>query len=239
MTLGAMQPYLFPYLGYFQLMEHVDTYVFCGDMQYMRQGWINRNRICIHKDQVHFFTFSVIKDNYRKNINQRHYANLKTDSEKLKRYLFQSYKKAVNFEEAYAVLEKVLEFPDDNVACFNMNANSVIARYLGIETEITCTDDIKDDAFLHMFHRSGREERVVQLCNYFHAETYVNAIGGTSLYHKDYFAKNGIELQFMQIGDIHYGQFGEGFISNLSIIDVMMHNKAGAIKPLLKKYQLQ
>ena len=69
MTIGIMQPYLLPYLGYFQLMDCVDKYVFCGDMQYIRWGWVNRNQLRIHnKKQTYFFTFPVVKDDHKKKI---------------------------------------------------------------------------------------------------------------------------------------------------------------------------
>lgn len=239
MTLGAMQPYLFPYLGYFQLMDCVDTYMFCGNLQYMKSGWINRNNICIHKDQRYLFSFSVVGDDHKKNINQRYYKDLKADCNVLKRHIYQTYKRAANFDEAYMVLEEALDFNIDNVAYFNMNADYIIARYLGIETEIQCTDTIDDEIFWYNFNQLEREKRVVYLCNYKKADTYVNAIGGIPLYHKEFFFKSGVELKFLRMNNIVYSQFGKEFASNLSIIDVMMHNKIDDLKLMLKKYQLE
>lgn len=239
MTLGAMQPYLFPYLGYFQLMDCVDIYVFCGGLQYIRCGWVNRNRLRM-RDAARYFTFSVAKDDHRKNINQRHYSNLKADCDKLKREIFQYYKKAVNFEEAYSVLEEALAFPEDNVAGFNINADSVIARYLGIQTKIVALDLVEDEEFCQRFEQSEREERCILLCRHFNAGVYVNAIGGTKLYHRDFFAEQGIRLQFLRMNDdITYDQCGDGFVSSLSIIDVLMRNRIEDIKLLLKRYRLE
>ena len=77
------------------------------------------------------------------------------------------------------------------------------------------------------------------LCNYKKADTYVNAIGGIPLYHKEFFLKSGVELKFLRMNNIVYSQFGKEFASNLSIIDVMMHNKIDDLKLMLKKYQLE
>lgn len=240
MTLGIMQPYLFPYLGYFQLMNCVDKYVFCGDMQYIRWGWVNRNRLRIHnKKQTYFFIFPVVKDDHRKKINERYYQNLKRSCDKLKRSLYYDYRRAANFEEAYSVLEEAMDFPKDNVAFFNMNANYTIARYLGIETEISCTDTIKDKSFWYKFEQLGREERVVYMCQYYSADTFINAIGGTTLYHKKTFKDNGIDLFFLRMNDIVYPQLRNEFIPNLSIIDVIMYNKIDKVRSLLKMYQLE
>ncbi len=241
MTLGAMQPYLFPYLGYFQLMSCVDIYLFCGNLQYIRHGWVNRNRIFVdHKKQeTRYFTFSVVKDDYRKNINQRRYSDLKKDCDYLKRNLFQIYRKAPNFEEAYNIIEEAVNFNDDNVSNFNVNVNSVIARYLGIRSRFINVDVIEDKGFIANFCQSNCEERVIYLCKYFNANCYINAIGGTSLYHKDVFLDNNIKLGFLSTDDnIIYRQQGKEFVPNLSIIDVIMNNKVSDTKRLLKKYQI-
>lgn len=241
MTLGAMQPYLFPYLGYYQLMNYVDVYLFCGGLQYINRGWVNRNQIVINhkKQEVHYFTFSVKKDNYKKNINQRRYSNLKKDCDYLKRILFQNYRRASNFEEAYSVIEEALSFKDDNVADFNVNANSVIAKYLGIKSQIINTDTIQDERFWMDFDRSDYEKRVIHLCKYFKAGGYINAIGGMSLYHTRIFSDNNIELGFLKMNDnIIYLQHGAKFVPNLSIIDVIMNNKINETRKLLERYQI-
>lgn len=240
MALGAMQPYLFPYLGYFQLMNCVDTYLFCGNLQYIKRGWVNRNRIFINakSNEIHYFTFSIAKDDYKKNINQRYYSNLKEDCEKLKRHLYQNYRRAINFEEAYHIIEEILQFHNDNVAFFNMNASYKIARYLGIKTRITCTDLVDDPFFLNKFYELDYENRVIYMCHYFNEKSYINAIGGASLYHKNIFADNHIDLKFIRMDDITYPQFRDNFVPNLSIIDVIMYNKIETVKMMLERYQI-
>src|SRR5581483_11840060 len=49
-----MQPYLFPYIGYFQLMHAVDRFVVADDLSYIKQGWINRNRLLINGEAAYF-----------------------------------------------------------------------------------------------------------------------------------------------------------------------------------------
>lgn len=240
MALGLMQPYLFPYLGYFQLIAYVDTYVFYGNVQYIKNGWVNRNQIFVNvsKNQTHYFTFSVAKDHYKTNINQRHYSNLKEDCNKLKRNLFQSYRGALNFEEAYELVEEILSFQNDNVAYFNMNANYKIAEYLGIKTKITCTDIIEENVFGEDFYRLNHENKVIHICNYFNEDSYVNAINGISLYHKENFLAKGIELGFIKMDEFVYPQFNGQFVPNLSIIDVIMHNQVKDVKKLLNRYHI-
>jgi hypothetical protein len=45
MKLAIMQPYFFPYIGYWQLINAVDRFILFDDVQYIRHGWINRNRV--------------------------------------------------------------------------------------------------------------------------------------------------------------------------------------------------
>ena len=48
MKLAIMQPYFFPYIGYFQLIKSVDEFVIYDNIQYTKKGWINRNRILVN-----------------------------------------------------------------------------------------------------------------------------------------------------------------------------------------------
>lgn len=240
MSLGAMQPYLFPYLGYFQLMNCVQTYLFCGNLQYIKRGWVNRNRVYtdFKKNEIGYFTFSVAKDDYRKNINQRYYSNLKKDCDKLRNILFQNYKRAPYFEEAYCVIDKALRFENENVAYFNMNACYIIAKYLGITTNITCTDIIEDEAFRNKFYDLEYEQRVIFLCDYFGENYYINAIGGQHIYSYSFFKNHRIELKFLSTNDIEYRQYNNGFHKNLSIIDVLMFNPRETVYQMLQAYSL-
>src|SRR6185312_5440952 len=73
MNLAIMQPYLFPYLGYFQLIGCCDTFVIYDDVQFIKNGWINRNRILMN-GAAHWLTMPVQRDDHGLPINRRHYA---------------------------------------------------------------------------------------------------------------------------------------------------------------------
>ena len=47
MKVGIMQPYFLPYIGYWQLMNAVDRYVIYDDVNFIKGGWIHRNRILL------------------------------------------------------------------------------------------------------------------------------------------------------------------------------------------------
>ncbi|MCM8813875.1 MAG: WbqC family protein, partial [Candidatus Omnitrophica bacterium] len=99
MKLGIMQPYIFPYLGYFQLIGAVDKYVIYDDVNYIRSGWINRNYIIVNRRQ-YLFTICIDHASPFKLINE---LTIKDDFVKLSKTIELAYKKAPYFTEAFAL----------------------------------------------------------------------------------------------------------------------------------------
>ena len=65
MKVAIMQPYLFPYIGYYQLIKAVDSFVLLDDVNYIKKGWINRNRILLN-GSPHLFTMPLEKASQNK-----------------------------------------------------------------------------------------------------------------------------------------------------------------------------
>ena len=63
--LGIMQPYFFPYLGYFDLINRTDRWIVFDTAQYIRHGWVNRNRI-LHSDSEWQYILVPLKKHSRK-----------------------------------------------------------------------------------------------------------------------------------------------------------------------------
>src|SRR5476651_2035291 len=98
-TIAMMQPYLFPYLGYFQLIAAADVFVLGDDLQYIRSGWVNRNRI-LHNGQAKLITFPLKRDRHDMPINQRQLAdNFDEEAERLINVISQCYRKAPYFNQ--------------------------------------------------------------------------------------------------------------------------------------------
>src|SRR5690554_1040537 len=90
MKLAVMQPYLFPYLGYFQLIHAVDLFVIYDDVAFIKQGYINRNSI-LSRGQPLRFTLPVPGASSNRKICELHYAE---DAGKLLKTVAQSYARA-------------------------------------------------------------------------------------------------------------------------------------------------
>lgn len=230
MIAAIMQPYFFPYIGYFQLMRAVDVFVVFDDVQYMKGGWINRNRILAH-DVPSWFTLPVKRDALSLPINEREYVR-EPWVRRLEQQLQASYAKAPGYRDQEPWLRELLEHGDTNVARYNTHVLLEIARELGIDCDILVSSQMEKSADLK------GQARVIDLCYRVGATTYVNAIGGIELYDAEAFDVAGIELQFLRSEPDQYEQFGAAHVPLLSIIDVLMFNPTKRMQSMLSNFSL-
>jgi hypothetical protein len=234
MKLAIMQPYLFPYIGYFQLLAAVDKFVIYDDVNFIKGGWINRNNILINK-KSNLFTVPLNKASSYTLINETK-INLKFYNiwkVKFLRSLEQSYKKAPHFTEVYNLIENVLEIKEnDLISELAVNSIKEVSKYLQLGTEICETSEIYNNKT-----KSG-QERVLDICGIEKASQYINPIGGIELYSKNTFKEKGIMLNFIKSKPIIYAQFDNDFSPWLSIIDVLMFNSINEVNKMINQYEL-
>jgi len=232
MKIAIMQPYFFPYIGYFQLIDAVDEFVIYDNIKYTKQGWINRNRILIN-GKASYFTIPLKKDSDYLNVRDRYLAEIWSfEKKKMLNRIIESYRKAPNFDLVFPLIKKVILFEEYNLFNFLLNCLRLIKDYLEIRTSFLIASMIPID------HELKAEKRVIEICKARNADTYLNPFGGIHLYTKDNFTKEGIDLRFLKTNHITYKQFNHDFVPLLSIIDVMMFNSKQQIKELLKDYEL-
>jgi hypothetical protein len=228
MKVAIMQPYLFPYIGYFQLIHTADKFVIYDDVNYIKQGWINRNKILFDGKEF-LFTLNLKAASSFKFIKEIEIGNNK---KKLLKTFFQAYSKAPFFKNTYSLIEKILYHNEGNLAKFVTNSLVEIVNFFGLDTQIVLSSQIGKDNELK------GEEKVIHICKILKAERYVNSIGGMSLYSKERFFQEGIDLKFLKSKLIKYKQFENEYIPWLSIIDVMMFNSREEIRNMLEAYEL-
>jgi hypothetical protein len=218
MKIAIMQPYFLPYIGYFQLINAVDTFVLYDNIQYTKKGWINRNRILVNgKDE--YITLPLKKDSDYLNINQRFLAETsRNDFQKIINKCAQVYKKAPHYSEGMDLLKNILNHEASNLFEFLYNSIVLTMDYLNINTPI-----IKSST-LPINNELKSQEKVIDICKTVNAEIYINPIGGVKLYSEQHFMDQGIELQFLKTSEFSYPQFMHAFVPLLSIIDVIMFN---------------
>jgi len=233
MKIAIMQPYLFPYIGYFQLINAVDKFVIYDDVNFIKQGWINKNQILINGKANTFIlplkAISSFEKIRKTEIDTTKYSIWKN---KILKTVELSYKKAPFFKDIFTLLENTLNENYIYISDLNVAAIFSIINYLNITTTITATSSIYKNENLKA------QDRVLDICKKEKATIYINAEGGKELYSYKDFKENGVELLFIRSKPISYQQFNNNFIAGLSIIDVLMFNSIDAIKIHLDNYNL-
>jgi hypothetical protein len=226
-TIAMMQPYLFPYLGYFQLIAAADVFVLGDDLQFIRAGWVNRNRILCNGD-ARLITFPLKKDHFELPIMRRQLVdNFPDEANRIVNLIRQTYRKAPFFAQVMPLLERLIRFPQLNLALYAENAIRELCAYLQIDTPILRGSDIALESC------TDKQDRVIGIARTLSATTVLNSIGGLELYDRDHFARNGLLLRFFKMDPVVYEQFSQPFVPNLSIIDVLMFNSVERIQQLL------
>ena len=230
MTVGIMQPYFMPYIGYFQLIKSVDKYVVYDDVNYIKGGWVSRNNLLINGEKQ-MFTIVLKGASPNKLFNE---IEIGDDFKKLMKTLHINYSKSSNFEETMALMEKIISFPNKQLPLFIANSFREILGYLSIDTEIIMSSNIQKDNTL-----KGKD-KVLNICNILGADTYYNAIGGQELYSKKEFKEHNITLSFIETIIQPYTQMhNTDFVPGLSIIDVLMNNSKQNVNLLLDSFVLR
>jgi hypothetical protein len=222
MRLAIMQPYFFPYIGYFQLIAAVDLFIVYDNIKYTKKGWINRNRMLQNgKDVMFSLPLKSASDNL--DVCARELAS-DFNRDKLLNQFKEAYRRAPFFAQTFPLVEQIMHYQDANLFRFLHNSIARTCEHLGITTEIRISSGIAIE------HALKNQDKVLVLCEAVGANIYVNTIGGMELYSRQAFREKGIELKFIQSKPFEYAQFGGAFVPWLSIIDVMMFNSSDAIR---------
>ena len=228
MNIAVMQPYLFPYIGYWQLINAVDTFVIYDDVNFIKRGYINRNNILENKTSK-LITLELIGASQNKRINEISIGN---NVNKLLKTLKQNYLKAPFYKDVFPVLEEILNNEEKKLSKFLGFSLLKISKYLNIETKFLYSSDVKNDKTFKA------QDRLIEMSKILNATGYINSIGGIELYDKEVFYQNDLNLSFLKTDQILYKQFNNEFTPNLSIIDVLMFNSKDNIKNMLTQFEL-
>jgi hypothetical protein len=226
-----MQPYLFPYIGYFQLIHACDRFVFYDDVSFIKQGWINRNRYLL-QDEPKYFTVPLRNASSHVAIRDVETSTSTDWRSQILAQLTEAYKKAPYFISTLALVEKVFEKPTLSIGELARESILAVCQHLRLQREFIMSSVVYNNSEFRA------QDRLLDICRIETAQKYLNPIGGVELYDKRAFAARGVELSFVQTNAIVYPQFDFPFVPHLSIIDVMMFNAPSQIADYLKAYKL-
>ena len=205
-------------------MASVDQFVIYDNIKYTKKGWINRNRILVNGADE-YITLPLKKGSDFLDVDQRELAEgFDEERKKIVRKVSQAYQKAPQYEVVFPLVQRILEYPETNLFRYIHNSIREVCTFLEVETPMIISSSLPAD------HQLKSQERVIAICNALNASVYINPPGGVDLYSEEAFQQQHIELRFLQTGGIRYQQFGDEFISNLSILDVMMFNTVEEIR---------
>jgi len=231
MKLAIMQPYFFPYIGYWQLLHAVDRFVIYDDVNYIKGGWVNRNRILIN-DKPAYMTVPLHQASPFKRICDTNLQASPVWRDKMMKMIEMTYRRAPFFQDIFPVVEKLIRFESDNLSDYLVNQLQTLAALFGITAQFVLTSRCYENNNL------AGQNRVLDICKKEGAATYINPRGGTDLYDRAAFEERGVELKFIMPLSIAYEQFGATHVPWLSIIDVMMFNSKNQLSALLNRYEL-
>ena len=210
-----MQPYFIPYIGYFHLLKSVDILVLYDDIQYTKKSWINRNYL-LFGEKKEYITLPLVNDSDFLNIAERSVSpTWSIDSIKYIRKIQSFYNKRKNFYNGIELCKNIFNYEDTNLFNFIYYSIQKICLEMRIDTNIMISSKLGD------FSVFKGKEKVIQICKVLNAKKYVNAIGGTVLYDKNYFDFHGVDLKFIKSNFAYYEQSNNNFVPGLSIIDLI------------------
>lgn len=226
MKLAIMQPYFFPYIGYFQLIGAVDKFIFYDDVNYIKSGWINRNRISLGEN-IRYITVPLAGASSFKKINETRISSDDKWTKNILSSIDQCYKRAKFYTPVCKIIEEVICEKNENIADLSRHSIVAVLNYLNMPMSFVGSSSVYKNE-----EKKG-VDRVLDICRIEGADEYWNLPGGRNLYSADLFSKNKINLMFMSVSINSYPQIGTNFVGGLSIIDVLMHNKPSTVLDMI------
>lgn len=225
MIVSVHQPQYLPWIGYFHKIVHSDIFIFLDDVQYKKREFQNRNKIRT-KDGFMWLTVPVItKGRFYQKINE---VEIDTSSswrkEHLKSIKF-NYQKSKFYDIYISFFEQLYEKDWKYLIDINLEIINFILSTLSIDTKIEFSSKLNLS--------STSTQRIIDICKYYNADTYLSGIGGKNYLDEDLFKKNGIKLVYQNFVHPEYPQVYPGFVPYMSIIDLLFNCGAHYSKKIL------
>ena len=230
-----MQPYFFPYLGYFSLIKHSDLFVLLDDVQFIRHGWIDRNRILKPETGWQYIHCPLHKHSRQTPIKDLHIRSEDNWKSKILAQLIHYKKKAPFYNDTISLLECIFKEEINDLSTFNQKSLIFICEYIGFSYRIKKFKELN----ISIDSPLEPDEWALNICNSFGGvKKYINPIGGRAFFDKKKYEKSNIELCFQNFKITDYTQKRNDFEPGLSIIDVLMFNSPNDIDIMLNNYDL-
>ncbi|MDB3905670.1 WbqC family protein [Crocinitomicaceae bacterium] len=234
MKIAIMQPYFLPYVGYFSLVKASDLWIVFDSVQFIRHGWIERNRILNPNGEWQYIKVPLIKKKRGTKINDMEIRTTEKWKSKILSQLI-CYKKAPFYIEIIKFLEEAFNEEFDSIVEQNVHLLKNICSYLKIDFNF----EIYSDKIYSIEDKiNGPGDWAFEITKFHNANHYINPIDGEDLFDKAKFKSCDIQLSFLQNNLMPYPQFQNHFTSGLSIIDVLMFNDPIKTNEIIDSYKI-
>lgn len=232
MKVAIMQPYFFPYIGYFSLLHAADMFIILDTVQFQRKSWMTRNKIITLKGQSSYIKLPVKKAPLDTLIYQMEINNEVDWKETLSNQLL-VYKKAPFYTETMDIVKDIISEDTNKLVDINKKILLEISNYLRLDCEIAVFSEMG----IEVEKVDNADEWALNISKALNASEYINAPGGVSFFNKQKYIDSEINLKFINNNLEQYKQFHLDYVPGLSIIDVMMFNSIEEIHKMLADYE--
>ncbi len=235
MKIAIMQPYFLPYLGYFSLIKNTDYFILFDSVQFIKHGWIERNRILKPSGGWQYVSVSLEKYKRDTKIKEIRINNNINWRDKIFRQLDHYRKRSPFYNETIDVLKEALNIETESIVELNKNILKCVCNYIGVKSNI----DIFSNMNLEIKKVNAPDEWALNICRALgNVNEYWNPVGGLDFFNRDKYTNVGIDIKFLKMNTQEYSQKRSNFEPSLSIIDVMMFNEPTKINKMLDDFDL-
>lgn len=227
-----MQPYFFPYIGYFSLLDYADEFILFDTAQYDRKGWMKRNRVLKPNDGWQYIQAGVLKPKFKAPIKEVLIDQNDEWKEKIIRQVDHYKNIAPFYKEIVALLKESLDFKYETLVDLNCKTLDLFSRYIGIK----CPIKVFSNMNLKIRNIEHAGQWALRISESYGADEYVNPVGGSEIFNPKEFKNLGIKLSFLQHRLPLYMQERKIFEQSLSILDVLMFNGREKTSKIVKDY---
>lgn len=230
-----MQPYFLPYLGYFSLIKHTEQFILFDPVQYIKHGWIERNRILKPQSGWQYISAPLTKHSSDTKIKDIRIKNTTNWRNIIFSQLEHYKKRAPFYQDTIDILRNALDIDTESIVELNRHVLKVICDYIGVEFNV----GIFSKMDLSIEEVNASDEWALNICKALgNIEEYWNPEGGLEFFDREKYKKAGININFSKMNLTRYSQRRPEFEAGLSIVDVMMFNEPGKIDKMLDDYEL-
>ena len=234
MKVAIMQPYFFPYLGYFSLVKHTDRFILLDTVQFIYHGWIERNRILKPQDGWQYIKAPLLRHKRESLICDIKIRNEEPWQVKILAQLRHYKQLAPHFYEVMQLCESILFTPSDNIASFNASSIQAILKYLNIHKSVEVFSNLP----IIIDKPQAPDEWALNICKAINVSEYWNPPGGKHFFNPNKYINSNIFLRFHEVTLSSYNQQRPTFEPGLSILDVLMFNSIEEVNRMLDNFIL-